>query len=85
MRRGHFSGQVNGEIRPRRVFETVVNGDIVLRTDGIPYRGGVLYEVLVDDDPINNPGMFATDLHADVLTMADVDAQRTRGNYADCD
>ncbi len=35
--------EVDGEIRPRQVFETVVDGDIIVRTDGVPYRDGVLY------------------------------------------
>ncbi len=77
--------EVDGEIRPRRVFETVVDGDIVVRTDGVPYRDGVLYEVLVDENPIDNPGMYAQDLDAEVLTMAVVDAERTTSHHPACD
>lgn len=38
----------------RRIWETVVKGDIILRTDGERYGNGVLYQVEFDD-----PGEFA--------------------------
>lgn len=56
----------------RRVFETLVDGDIIVRTDGQPYRGGVLYRVDFD-----TPGEFADALDADVVDADDVVRTRT--------
>lgn len=61
----------------RRVFETLVDGDIIVRTDGRPYRGGVLYSV-----EFSTPGEFATRLHADVVAADTI--QRTRTDDVRC-
>jgi hypothetical protein len=62
---------------PRRIYETFVHGDIIVRTDGGEYRGGVLYDV-----EFESPGCFADDMGAE--TMALGDAQRTTGHHAAC-
>jgi len=46
----------------RRVFESLVDGDIIVHTDGEPYRGGVVYRV-----EFNSPGEFADEFHAEVM------------------
>ena len=64
----------------RRIYETVVDGDIILRTDGGEYRGGVLYQVECE-----RPGRFAVDLEADhLLSLDEVDAKRAATNDPDC-
>ena len=61
----------------RRVFETLVDGDIIVRTDGQPYRGGVLYRV-----DFHTPGEFATRLHAEVVAAEKI--RRTRTDDTRC-
>lgn len=56
----------------RRIFETVIDGDIVLRTDGVGFGGGLLYQV-----ELVAPGLFEAALGAGTLPRATVDAQRT--------
>jgi competence protein ComEC len=56
----------------RRAFETLVDGDIVVRADGQPYRGGVLYRV-----ESRSPGEFAADLHAEVVPADQIRRQRS--------
>ena len=71
---------LQGRPGPRRVFETLVDGDIVLRTDGNPYRGGILYQV--EFEP---PGRFVDGLGAGVKLLADVDGQREPSDkYPEC-
>ena len=72
--------RLGGRPGPRRVFESVVDGDIILRTDGAPYRRDILYQA-----EFESPGRFAEDLGAATLPLAEVDAARTTGNYPDCD
>lgn len=67
--------------RTRHVFETHVDGDIILRTDGRPYQDGFLYQVEFD-----SPGHFAPVLGADVMPLQDVDAERTTsGSHPECE
>ncbi len=54
--------RLGGRPGPRRIFESVVDGDIILRTDGLSYRKGILYEA-----EFESPGRFAEDLGAEVL------------------
>ena len=61
----------------RRIFETLVDGDIIVRTDGQLYRGGVLYRV-----DFSTPGEFSTRMHAD--TVAADTIQRTRTDDPQC-
>ena len=56
----------------RRIYETVIDGDIVLRTDGQAFAGGVLYQV-----ELVAPGLFEEALGATTKPRATVDAQRT--------
>jgi competence protein ComEC len=64
----------------RRIFETVIDGDIILRTDGGAYGGGVLYQV-----ELVAPGLFESALGAATLPRATVDAARTTSpNHPDC-
>ena len=51
--------RIGGYGWPVRVFETRVDGDIILRTDGILQDKGLLYQVQFE-----SPGSFATDLDA---------------------
>ncbi len=59
------------------MFETVVHGDIVLRTDGLGYYGGTLYQV-----ELNDPGEFAGPLDTDILDPAVI--VRTEKAHAGC-
>ncbi|MBI3416468.1 MAG: MBL fold metallo-hydrolase [Verrucomicrobia bacterium] len=64
----------------RRVFETVIDGDIILRTDGEAFGGGVLYQV-----ELVAPGLFEAALGATTLPRATVDAARTTSpNHPEC-
>jgi hypothetical protein len=54
------------------VFETYLQGDIIVSTDGHPYRGGILYRV-----DFERPGRFASDLDAEVTTADQVERTRT--------
>jgi competence protein ComEC len=69
--------RVLGAGTKRQVFETLVDGDILVRTDGQPYDGGVLYEV-----EFVSPGAFAAALGAGVLPADQI--QRQRGNEPGC-
>ena len=62
------------------MFETVVDGDIILRTDGGAYSGGILYQV-----EFESPGRFAADLGASVLPLKDVNKARTTSTHAACE
>jgi hypothetical protein len=66
-----------GPDQKRRVFETLVDGDLTVRTDGEPYRGGVLYQV-----EFTSPGEFANKLGAQVIPADQI--QRTRRDDPDC-
>jgi competence protein ComEC len=70
--------RVLGPGRKRRVFETLVDGDIVVRTDGEPYLGGILYEVELEDPP-----QFATEL--DVVVIPANRILRGRSHDRHCD
>ncbi len=64
----------------RRVYETVIDGDIILRTDGEAYGVGVLYQV-----ELAAPGLFEAALGATTQPRATVDAQRSSSpNYPEC-
>jgi competence protein ComEC len=62
----------------RHVFETLVHGDIVVRTDGEAYGGGVLYQV-----EFTSPPQFALELGADVMAAEQI--QRGRSDDPGCD
>ncbi|MBA3508486.1 MAG: MBL fold metallo-hydrolase [Thermoleophilaceae bacterium] len=66
-----------GPEEKRRVFETLVEGDIIVGTDGEPYRGGVLYRV-----EFTSPGEFAEGLDAEVIPADRI--QRERSDDPDC-
>ena len=71
--------RLGGLGQPRRVFETKVDGDIIVRTDGLGYGDGILYQL--EFDP---PGRFSGDLGASVFPLADVNLSRTSTNDPDC-
>lgn len=71
--------RLGGLGQPRRVFETVVDGDITLRTDGHTFGDGVLYEVEFD-----SPGMFAAEIGATTVPLSQLNPQRTSGNDPAC-
>jgi competence protein ComEC len=62
--------RILGPGNKRLVFETLVDGDIVVRTDGQPYNGGVLYQVEFD-----SPGEFAGTLNAQVIPANQIHRQ----------
>ncbi len=72
--------RLGGRPGPRGVFETLVDGDIILRTDGRPHRRGLLYQV-----DFESPGRFAGEVGGEILSLAAVDATRETGNYPDCE
>lgn len=63
----------------RSIFETVIDGDIILRTDGQPFSDGVLYQV-----ELVAPGLFEAALGATTLPRATVDAARTSSPSQAC-
>ena len=64
----------------RRIYETVIDGDITLRTDGGAFGGGVLYQV-----ELTAPGLFEAALGARTLARAVVDPKRgTSANHPAC-
>lgn len=69
--------RVLGSRQKRRVFETLVRGDIVVRTDGEPYRRGILYQL-----EFNSPGQFAAEMHAEVTDEDQI--ERGRSDHTDC-
>jgi len=75
---GDTLGRLGGRPGPRAIFETLVDGDIILRTDGAEYRGGVLYEVAFE-----TPGRFAEALGAEVKELKDV--HRSIGHDKHCE
>ena len=82
---GHFLeadtlGRLGGRPGPRAIFETLVDGDIILRTDGKPYGNGILYQV-----EFESPGLFASDLGATTRPLSYVDGRRSSSNkYPEC-
>lgn len=76
---GHSGLPGPGARDVRSVFETVVDGDIILRTDGRPYLGGLLYQV-----EFNSPGQFANDLGANIMSLEDVNDERTISPHQAC-
>jgi competence protein ComEC len=72
-------GSRPGRRGPRAIFETVIDGDIILQTDGRHFADGVLYRV-----DFESPGRFEQELHLEVLNPKDVDKKRTRKNDPDC-
>ena len=71
--------RIGGHGRPRRVFETLVDGDIIMRTDGSKYGDGVLYEL-----EFESPGRFAAELGARVIPLTEVNKARTSANHSKC-
>ena len=73
---GHIGARPPASIGVRPVFETVMHGDIILRTDGQPYIGGILYELELDA-----PGQFKDALKTEILAEADIDQDDNPGNH----
>ena len=71
--------RLGGRPGPRAIFETVVDGDIILRTDGMSYGGGILYEA-----EFESPGRFAESLGGEILRLAYVDSTRTVSDHPNC-
>ncbi len=65
--------RVGGLGRPRRVFETVIDGDITLRTDGETFGDGVLYQA-----EFNSPGIFADEIGATTVPLAQLNKERNQ-------
>lgn len=63
----------------RRVFETLVDGDIVVRTDGLPYSGGTLYRV-----ELATPE-FGSETGLRVITLPADRIRRTRTDDHQCE
>jgi competence protein ComEC len=61
----------------RRVFETLVDGDITVRTDGAPYGGGALYRIELDRVERDRAGEFAGALGAGLKPAAEIERERT--------
>ncbi len=72
--------RLGGLGQPRRVFETHVDGDIVILTDGLTFGEGILYDV-----EFESPGRFAADLGASVLPLSSVNQSRTTSPSPGCD
>ncbi len=81
---GHFLEadtleRLGGRPGPRRVYETLVDGDIIIRTDGQTFEDGILYEAT-----FNDPGQFAPALGETTIDLNVVDSDRGQGNHPDC-
>jgi competence protein ComEC len=72
--------RLGGLGQPRRVFETHVDGDIIVLTDGRPYGDGTLFDVSFEE-----PGRYAADLGASVLPLSTVDQARTTSTNPGCE
>ncbi len=66
-------GRLGGRPGPRKVLETLVDGDIIIKTDGQTRNGGVLYHV-----DRKRPGQFAKRLEAKTSLLRDVERGRTK-------
>ena len=73
--------RLGGLGQPRRVFETHVDGDIIVLTDGHPYGDGILYDVDFNKDD----GEFADDLGASTASLDEVNANRGVSASPECD
>lgn len=71
--------RLGGRSGRRFVRETVVDGDIILRTDGQPYGGGILYQV-----EFEKPGALAGATKAEVLSLKAMDKKRSRSAHRAC-
>ena len=56
--------RLGGRAGPRRVYETLVDGDTIIHTDGQTYENGILYEAT-----FNDPGQFAPALGEETLDL----------------
>jgi len=63
--------RLGGRPGPRRVYETIVDGDIIIRTDGQSYNDGILYEAT-----FNDPGQFAPTLDEVTVDLNTANAAR---------
>jgi competence protein ComEC len=66
----------------RRVFETLVDGDITVRTDGVPYGGGTLYRVELDRVERDRAGEVAGAMGAGLKPADQI--SRGRSDERDC-
>lgn len=71
--------RLGGLGKPRRVFETSVDGDIILRTDGQAVGDGILYQV-----EFQSPGSFAGSLGATIQSLTQANKARTTANKPHC-
>src|SRR5438876_10726220 len=71
--------RLGGLGNPRRVFETSVDGDIILRTDGQPIGSGILYQV-----EFESPGRFAGNLGVTMQSLTEANKQRQVANEPAC-
>ncbi len=74
--------RLGGLGRPRRVFETHVDGDIIVLTDGHSFDDGILYDV---DFNKNGDGEFAVPLGASTASLDEVNANRGISAPPECD
>jgi len=74
--------RLGGLGRPRRVFETHVDGDIIVLTDGHSFDDGILYEA---DFNKTDDGEFADPLGASTASLDEVDSRRTVSASPACD
>ncbi len=68
----------NGD--PRCTFETVVDDDIILLTDGHKFGNGFLYQI-----DFERPGRFAAETSAPTAALSTIDQERTEANIGDCE
>ncbi len=70
--------RLGGRPGARKVLETFVDGDIIIKTNGLTRNGGVLYHV-----DRKRPGQFAKKLEAKISLLRDV--VRGRTNHTNCE
>jgi hypothetical protein len=59
--------------------ETIVDGDIIIHTDGQAYNNGILYEAT-----FNDPGQFSPTLGEVTVDLNTANAARERSDDPDC-
>ena len=69
--------RLRGRPARREVFETLVHGDITVKTDGRLSPSGILYSVEASTES-GNDGEFAQNLGATTMTLADANLSRGR-------
>ena len=67
--------RLGGHGRPRRVFETLIKGDIIVKTDGTKRGKGILYSI-----GFKKSGQFAKEMRVKTISFRAANRNRTTPN-----